>query len=406
MFRIFKVMKDLILKDIYVFYALACFAHIIAGVVCACIRSVHYCPPFDQDKNYFYPARYYTIAFFLMPLFHLPYFLDPYDNNYFDFVLMFILLATPMTCSMQVYRHFMLVSFKNSPVWRQTIIYIVFFVIGLVFLCSIFGFDIHSHAVEFKVGSCVVWLIMCTKLAVEVRWIRKRIQNYHEQNFSNEDDYPYKFAEKILYSLYVGVALAVFVFLCNSRWVLAIYDLFQVVWCVIFLGLVLPARYKPAKKDRDGRVCESEGCEKNGCTDSDVIRNLVQEEEIEKKQISLTPEMVSVKEAVLEQVRKQYLNENLRRSDIIDGLTDVNKTLACAYIAKIGFYRLINAFRLRHLELYMKEHPRVTIEAAAVSSGFKDRYAYYNAKKRMKNFDWDEVSAFLVAEEEVAQMAE
>ncbi len=393
-------MRDLILKDIYVFYALACFAHIIAGVVCAGIRSVHYCPPFDQDKNYFYPARYYTIAFFLLPLFHLPYFLDSYDNNYFDFVLMFILLATPMSCSMQVYRHFMLVSFKNSPVWSQTIVYIGFSVIGFVFLYILSGLDIHSHAFEFKVGACVVWLIMCTKLAVEVRWIRKRIQNYHEQNFSNEEDYPYKFAEKILYSLYVGVALSVLVFLCNSRMVLAIYDLFQVVWCVIFLGFVLPARYKPAKKDGDGCGCESAEGEMREGTDGDVIRNLVQEEEIESKQIPLTPEMTSVKMAVLEQVSKQYLNENLKRSDIIDGLTDVNKILACTYIAKIGFYRLINAFRLRHLEMYLKEHPRETIEAASVSSGFRDRYAYYNAKKRMKNFDWDEVSAFLIVKED------
>ncbi len=248
---------------------------------------------------------------------------------------------------------------------------------------------------------------MCVKLAVEVRWIRKRIQNYHGQNFSNEDDYPYKFAEKILYSLYAGVALAVFVFLCNSRMVLALYDLFQVVWCVIFLALVLPARYRPAKKVVEEVCgCVAEGGETGVGTDGDVIRDLVQEEELENKQISLTPEMMTVKIAVLEQVRKQYLNENLRRSDIIDGLTDVNKTLACTYIAKIGFYRLINAFRLRHLELYLKEHPRETIEEAAVSSGFKDRYAYYNAKKRMKNFDWDEVSAFLVAEEEQEKVSD
>ena len=388
-------MKDIILKDIYAFYALACFAHILAGVICASIRSVHYCRPCDKNKDFYYPARYYTIGFFLLPLFHLPYFINPYDDNYFEFVLMFVLIATPMTCSMQLYRHYMLVPFKNSPVWRQTIIYIAFASIAFIFLYSLFGqFDMQKHALVFRVGSVLVWMIVFGKLIFEVRWMRKRIRNYHEQNFSDESAYPYKFAEKILYCVYLGVILAGIVFLCNSRMVLAIYDLFEVVWCVIFLCILLPAR-KHHKKEEE---CAAE-VPVDEEDDMNLGKKIEIEESIENEELPVTPEMEAVKTAVLEQVSKQYLNESLRRSDIIDGMSGGNKTLACAYIAKIGFYRLINAFRLRHLELYLKEHPWETIESAAVSSGFKDRYAYYNAKKRMKDFDWDEVSAFLVSEE-------
>lgn len=75
----------------------------------------------------------------------------------------------------------------------------------------------------------------------------------------------------------------------------------------------------------------------------------------------------------------------------------MNHTLAGTFITQVGFYRLVNAFRIRHYERLMASDSSANIgqEAAAELCGFKNRWGLTNARKRLKDFDYDLIEKYV-----------
>lgn len=64
-------------------------------------------------------------------------------------------------------------------------------------------------------------------------------------------------------------------------------------------------------------------------------------------------------------------------------------TLAGTFITRVGFYRLVNAFRMRHYEMLTVSPPAsMRQDMAAEMCGFKNRWALSNARKRLADFDY------------------
>ncbi|HBH21647.1 MAG TPA: hypothetical protein DDX33_06830, partial [Rikenellaceae bacterium] len=71
-------MKYDTIRDI--FCADACLVFIVTGVICAALRWFHMCRPYDKEEKYFYPARKFVAAAYLvMSFLQIPYFLFPSD---------------------------------------------------------------------------------------------------------------------------------------------------------------------------------------------------------------------------------------------------------------------------------------------------------------------------------------
>jgi hypothetical protein len=58
----------------------------------------------------------------------------------------------------------------------------------------------------------------------------------------------------------------------------------------------------------------------------------------------------SVKDEVLTIVSRRYLEPSLKRIEVVRDVSSMNHTLAGTFITQVGFYRLVNAFRIRHYE--------------------------------------------------------
>ncbi len=67
---------------------------------------------------------------------------------------------------------------------------------------------------------------------------------------------------------------------------------------------------------------------------------------------------------------------------------DKGKTVqASRFIASVGYYNLINMFRLRYAQLYQEANPRAKQAEIAEASGFISDSAFSKAKKNVKNID-------------------
>ncbi len=61
----------------------------------------------------------------------------------------------------------------------------------------------------------------------------------------------------------------------------------------------------------------------------------------------------AVKKEVLTIVSRRYLEPSLKPVDVIRDVTLMKHTLAGTFITQVGFYKLVNAFRVRHYERLM-----------------------------------------------------
>ena len=89
------------------------------------------------------------------------------------------------------------------------------------------------------ISAGVLSVVLTIYFMVVVKWIRRRIDEFHNQNFSNEDDFPYKFAKKVLYVPLIWIVLAWVIFVTGSRGFKIFYDILLTVWMVVFLCTIL-----------------------------------------------------------------------------------------------------------------------------------------------------------------------
>ena len=60
---------------------------------------------------------------------------------------------------------------------------------------------------------------------------------------------------------------------------------------------------------------------------------------------------------------------------------------ASKFISSIGYYNLVNMFRLEYARLYKEAHPDAKQEEIALASGFVSRTAFYKAKRNVTEID-------------------
>lgn len=104
----------------------------------------------------------------------------------------------------------------------------------------------------------------------------------------------------------------------------------------------------------------------------------------------------AVKKEVLTIVSRRYLEPSLKRVDVIRDVTLMKHTLAGTFITQVGFYKLVNAFRVRHYERLMEtSNSNLSQDMAAELCGFKNRWALSNARKRLEGFDYSLIEEYV-----------
>ena len=428
------------------FYSLACYTYILSGVICAIVRWFHMCRPFDQRSDYFYPARRQVTFFYAATALQLPYMLCPGDPGSWFFARSFGILYYPV-CFALLYHRF----FQMRHLWSKklSIAYFCspFLLLGALFVIVVF----HQNDLLLpykRLWECImvcVSILLTYRLVKECRWVAKKVESYHTQNYSNESDFPFTFAKNMLYLPAVWLIVMWTLFLLDNQMVKAFIDLIMAAWHVLLLCRILhPSRPVSSKRSIDDmKTIENENMERilqeNELLEKvvEATDNLILEEPCTEDEASVTDEAgvtdeasvtdennetdeanerqlierngentrqriekekwESVKNEVLTIVSHRYLEPSLKRIEVIRDVSAMNHTLAGTFITQVGFYRLVNAFRVRHYERLMESDSTSNLgqEIAAEMCGFKNRWGLANARKRLKDFDYELIERYV-----------
>lgn len=422
------------------FYSLACYTYILSGVICAVVRWFHMCRPFDQRSDYFYPARRQVTFFYAATALQLPYMLCPGDPGSWFFARSFGILYYPV-CFALLYHRF----FQMRHLWSKklSIAYFcsLFLLLGALFVIVVF----HQNDLLLpykRLWECImvcVSILLTYRLVKECRWVAKKVESYHTQNYSNESDFPFTFAKNMLYLPAVWLIVMWTLFLLDNQMVKAFIDLIIAAWHVLFLCRILhPSRPVSSKRSIDDmKTIEDENMERilqenellekvveatdnlileepctedeadvtdeagvtdeNNETDEANERQLIERNGENTRQRIEKEKWESVKNEVLTIVSRRYLEPSLNRIEVIRDVSAMNHTLAGTFITQVGFYRLVNAFRVRHYERLMESDSTSNLgqEIAAEMCGFKNRWGLANARKRLKDFDYELIERYM-----------
>uniref|UniRef100_UPI004025A23F hypothetical protein n=1 Tax=Prevotella sp. TaxID=59823 RepID=UPI004025A23F len=428
------------------FYSLACYTYILSGVICAVVRWFHMCRPFDQRSDYFYPARRQVTFFYAATALQLPYMLCPGDPGSWFFARSFGILYYPV-CFALLYHRF----FQMRHLWSKklSIAYFCspFLLLGALFIIVVF----HQNDLLLpykRLWECImvcVSILLTYRLVKECRWVAKKVESYHTQNYSNESDFPFTFAKSMLYLPAVWLIVMWALFLLDNQMVKAFIDLIMAAWHVLLLCHILhPSRPVSSKRNMDDmKTIENENMERilqenellekvveatdnlileepctedeagvtdetgvadeagvtdeNNETDEANERQLIERNGENTRQRIEKEKWESVKNEVLTIVSHRYLEPSLKRIEVIRDVSAMNHTLAGTFITQVGSYRLVNAFRVRHYERLMESDSTSNLgqEIAAEMCGFKNRWGLANARKRLKDFDYELIERYV-----------
>lgn len=345
----------------------ACLVYCAAGIFCALVRWFHVCGPYSGDRaDYYYPARRQLTFFYALCVLQFPYVINPQDGATWVYIRIFGMLYYPLCFALLFRRYFDRKNLCDS--WKGMALTMLPLA-ALVALCITAltagdWLEEHGQAMLVAAGTAGA-LLMSYATLVSVQ-LKRKIDRYHYDNFSCERDFPYRFAQKVVWFPFFWFAMALAVFLSGNRWVKFAVDIMMTAWMIVFLIKVLhPQRTAPAE---------------TGSADiPDVDESPVEEETA----FADSAEREAIHRELAEIIKGKYLDSGLLKTDVINEIDYGKKTLAKEYIAEVGFYNFVNAFRLEHARLYRETHPMATLDQIAEVSGFRDRFALNYAKKKI-----------------------
>lgn len=357
----------------------ACLAYILAGIFCALVRWFHVCGPYSGDAaDYYYPARKQLTFFYAVCALQFPYVLDPSNEAAWIYVSIFGILYYPVCFALLFRRYFDRKNIYDS--WQG----LLFTVLPLVVLCALCiaslacGEWVDSHWHSLMIAGGVMSLLLMSYATVISVQLKRKIDKYHYDNYSCEQDFPYKFARMVVHFPFFWFILSWAVFLSESRWVKFGVDIVMTVWMVVFLLKVLHPQ-RPALTTTGGEKgngAEGDGVHTDAAATEDENNGFADDREREE----IHRELVGI-------IGEMYRNSGLLKTEVIDRMDYGKKTLAKEYIAEVGFYNFVNAFRLEHARLYREAHPQATLDQIAEEAGFRDRFALNYARNKI-TFDY------------------
>ncbi len=209
-----------------------------------------------------------------------------------------------------------------------------------------------------------------TAAVVTLTWqLKKAIDSYNVAVYSNHDDFYYKHTQVVIFYPTMWMLIMWVMFFTSSRWVMIVSALPLIASNITIMTKLM------LRPDRlTLKSVTSDSSTKDKCA-AETTDN-------EPDSKSGAGSYGEAKAEVIRVIGKRYTESSLTRAEVLADISYGKKTEAGRFITQIGFYDLVNMFRLRHAELYRQTYPNATQDAVAEASGFTSRFALRRAQKR------------------------
>ena len=358
----------------------ACLILMVTAAICSVIRWCHMCHPYDRQADYFYPSRKYVTCYFLSILLLFPYLIHQDSPDTWLFVRSFFILFIPSFGAVSLKQYF---SCKVKHKWMNLLL--VGWLPGLtlltLFVFACIGGD-HLHPWRDWVSCFVVFssLFVVVHLMYVTQWLSHRIWDYQHGEFSNEADFPVRFAQSIAFVPLVLWLFSFSVFLTDSPEIYALFEIILSIVGVRLLLFILPSHRTEC------RVIENsieETVDRSQEEGQEVV-------EVYSDEVTVRPHELS--ESLMEQLEekirmaivgdKLYLDPNFNKKDLARRLGTNRTYLSIVFRERFtSFYDFVNTLRIEHATHYRETHPEASQLEVAVNSGFGTVRTYSRVKK-------------------------
>ena len=348
-------------------YNYATYTFMLTTFLCAVIRYFHVCRPFAQYADYFYPSRVeITLMLLYSSVLQLPYFIhfnSPWSTVYAAVI---FLLTFTTFFTLMVSRYFI-----KKPNQAQRIGLALtailpclpFFIDGLLGGQYLFC---HQNLVFYS--SLGLGLITTGAFAFSLYRLLKKMRDFTLDNFSSEEDFPYKFAYIVIGFSGVTIVGVWCNWLVESQTAIATLHIALSAIAVIYLLIILhpqqPSSYQ-CVYPKDMTIYFSEKEETKGAFDMKKLARTIHKKIYEDK-MYLDPHLSLVQLA----------------AEVGYGRTITSKVCNEFYG---GFYKLVNDARLAYANQLQYTHPEYTQDTIARECGFSNRNSFLRVKKRIND---------------------
>ncbi len=376
----------------YTYYSDTCLIFIVTGIICGIIRLMHHCRPYDKEAHYFYPASSLTAFTFMAVAMLTPYYLRPDDPGTWVFVRAFGVVYYPAAFAAMFLRYF-----KWQKLHGPSAILFFFTPMCLLFAmaCAVMyppaGVWIAEHSSAILGISSGLGIILTVYMLRVLFWLKNQISAYNKGNFADDSDFPHKFAGKVIFLPAIWTAIVWAVLIADSRALNMAADLILSVWMVMFLCLIL----HPQRLLRPKHI--EEQLDQIGSRETKLMEEAIiaakEEEQADETKDASEPVSNEARRQVLEIILQKYREPHLQKSDILALIDSGKKSEANRFIIRIGYYNLINMFRLEHARLYGLAHPEAKQSEIAEAAGFASGSSFSKAKRSVPQVDPEIVSS-------------
>lgn len=352
--------------DIY--YAASCLILVITSLFCALVRYFHMCRPFDEEEAYFYPARkLITIVYvcFALPVVWL-FRMDSPDAWFFMRVFLVLLLPGAGVLSFR--------RFFFSRTKHRRLIFVLSGIIPLAIMlaCWIYGWiggdTLYRHRDMLLLLIGGYSLLLTAMLLHTTCWLLRQIRQHMQEEYSNSEDFPVRFAGFVVFIPVVYLGAAWWLFATGDRdynmWLQLIISAMHIVFLILILH--------PQRKEYREVVEEAEELI------TEKMEAVLSEQEEGSSLLS-----VSVKDELEAKIRtalsegKLYLNPNLKIGELADAVKSNRKYVSIVMKERFGsFYKELNRLRIEAAVRYKEEHPSASREDIATHCGFSNVRTY------------------------------
>lgn len=359
-------------------YSLACYTFILTSVVCAIVRWFHVCKPYEENKDYYFPGRKVYVFFCGMTVLQMPYVLRPMDVDTWFFARTFGILYYPLFFSALFHKFFYGRTVLHG--WKQRGYFsLVMSILVAMMLTSLLVKPAVMEYEQFWINPVTgaISLLLSSYYVYMTCRIVRTVDEYHEQNYSDVNDFPYAFLKRVVLFPLLWMIVEWMVFISASRELKAVVDVAFSVFNIMYLLFCLSPRIMRKERNTEEEKIPRE---------TEAVEIMVEGEIEEKQTVAVNDD---IRREVLAIIARRYKEPGLKRVEVIADVSYRRKKQAGDFITSIGFYRLVNTFRLYHLDGFAEAHPEMSNEGIAMSCGFKDRFALNNARKRITEIDMD-----------------
>lgn len=326
--------------------------------------------PYRENIVELYPARRSVAAFYLLQLFEVPYLFMVGQPEALFYVNGTALLVFSSFILVMVRSYF----FLQTPKAGKLLLFLLpVWLCWIALMLPLFGIISYSRDYQL-IMTCVAMAFFLGYMALLDRFRRQLVQRVRaldEDEYSNEEDFPAKFARNIKWLPLVLCLLVAVNFLLNDPVVKMVRDIVFTVLNVWFAIYTLNPHRKLKTLPQELQM------EKEAAVEGSSSQGPLSEEQRNTLETKLLELIKS---------EKLYLQDHLSMSDLVQRMNTnkayLSKTIAASQYG--SFYQLINTLRIEHACQVLREDPSLKMEQVALASGFSSGSAFSQVFKRIK----------------------